>query len=97
MKRKPNFRSGTNKLLLYGGVSLLVISLIALSLSWMDTSRGSASTNQNDSNNNKNVVIELTDSNFHASIGIGLWLIEFYNPACSFCIEFEVRMDLHSL
>jgi len=34
------------------------------------------------------LVLSLTSSNFHSAIAQGLWMVEFYNPLCSNCIEF---------
>jgi len=50
----------------------------------------------------ENVVFELTDDVFHKQIKNGLWMIEFYNPRCSFCKRFapvwsEVSLNFKDL
>jgi len=32
--------------------------------------------------------VDLTDENFHKTIGKNFWVIEFYNPSCGACIGF---------
>lgn len=51
----------------------------------------STSTQSKDSEKMKLDVIELTSKNFGSLVGVGdgnVWLIEFYTPTCSHCVEF---------